>query len=147
MRSLALLLAAAALCAGCASRAANTLPEPRVALIDSRPAGADVELNCHGEVLRGATPIRLPVPPEDDACSLVVSKAGYRPARLRFDAHFVVSRGVPLRLDERHELDAPRVTSPLDVLTFPLQRWADRMQNSLQRTVIADYGVTVALSR
>ena len=135
------------LVAGCATRAANVLPEPRVALLDSIPARADVELTCGGETRHATTPVRVAVPAGDDSCTLVLSKQGFRPVQARFDSHFVITRGRALRADERHELDSSRVTSPADLLTLPLQRWADRVQNALQRKVMADYEITVELSR
>ncbi len=133
--------------AGCATRATNNLPEPRVALLVTIPDGADVELDCRGEVRHTVTPVKLAVPPDGDACSLTLSKVGYETKRVRFDGSFVMATGEPLRVDESHELDVARVTSPLDVLLMPLQRWSDRMQNALQRKVIADYRITVKLQR
>jgi hypothetical protein len=142
-----LALAAALAAAGCAARAANTAPEPRVLLLQSVPDGADVELTCHGEVLRAKTPVRLEVPEENDSCRLELTKDGYRPARARLDRQWVVSRGQPLRMDEHHELDPERVTWPGDVLLFPLQRLGDRLQNAAQRKLIPDYRITIELLR
>ena len=130
---------------GCASRAANTEPEPRVALIRSVPDGADLAISCHDQVRHVMTPAKVAVPPSSDPCSIEIVKQGYRPARARFDASFVVSRGEPLRLDEHHELDAGRVTWPGDVILFPLQRLGDRIQNAIARRQGADYRITIEL--
>ena len=137
----------ALLAAGCASRAANTAPDPRIAVIDSIPRGADIEVTCHGEVRRATTPVRLAVPDDGDYCLMQLSMAGFLPARARFDRSWVVSRGEALRVDEHHELDAARVTWPGDVLLFPLQRLADRVQNAVQRKFVPDYRITIELLR
>ena len=130
---------------GCASRAVNTTPDPRVVLLHSIPDDADVTLNCNGDVQHARTPVRLAVPPGNGFCQLELSKEGYRPARARFDWYFVVTRGEALRSDEHHQLDPARVTSPGDILLFPLQLLGDRIQNAVERKLIPDYRMTIEL--
>ena len=142
MRIAVLFLALAA--AGCASTAVNEPPEPNVVEIVSVPPHATVSLDCGaGTVVKGTTPVRVDVPKYPEVCWMEVGADNYRPLRMKFNRGLVLKEGEQLRVEETHQLD--QSASTLDMLLFPLQNLADRVQNAAARKIRADYRFTVKL--
>lgn len=138
----ALLVAVAA--AGCASTAVSERPEPNVVELWSTPSHASVSLDCgSGTVAQGTTPFRVDVPRYPEKCSIDVVAEGYRPLRMKFDRGMVLKEGLPLREDEHHQLEQSATT--LDMVLFPIQNLADRIQNAAMHTLRADYRLEIKL--
>jgi hypothetical protein len=144
MHKLASALLVAVAAAGCASTAVNERPEPNVVELWSTPSHASVSLDCgSGTVAQGTTPFRVDVPRYPEKCSIDVVAAGYRPLRMKFDRGLVLKEGLPLREDEHHQLDQSATT--LDMVLFPIQNLADRIQNAAMHTLHADYRLEIKL--
>ena len=132
------------LAAGCASQAVNERPEPNVVELWSTPSHAAVSLDCGaGTVEKGTTPLRVDVPRYPERCTIDVVADGYRPLHMRFDRGLVLKEGLPLREEEHHQLEQSATT--LDMVLFPLQNLADRVQNATMRKLRADYRLEVTL--
>jgi hypothetical protein len=54
-----------------------------------------------------------------------------------------LKEGLPLREDEHHQLDQSATT--LDMVLFPIQNLADRIQNAAMHKLHADYRLEVKL--
>lgn len=144
MHKLASALLVAVAAAGCASTAVNERPEPNVVELWSTPSHASVSLDCgSGTVAQGTTPFRVDVPRYPEKCSIDVVAEGYRPLRMKFDRGLVLKEGLPLREDEHHQLEQSATT--LDMVLFPIQNLADRIQNAAMHTLRADYRLEIKL--
>ncbi|MGH9423934.1 MAG: hypothetical protein ACRD3J_28415 [Thermoanaerobaculia bacterium] len=130
--------------AGCASTAVNERPEPNVVELWSVPSHAAVSLDCgSGTIAQGTTPFRVDVPRYPEKCFIDVVAEGYRPLHMKFDRGLVLKEGLPLREDEHHQLDQSATT--LDMVLFPIQNLADRIQNAAMHKLHADYRLEVKL--
>ena len=126
------------LVAGCASQAVNERPEPNVVEVWSTPSHAAVSLDCGaGTIEKGTTPLRVDVPRYPERCTIDLVAEGYRPLHMRFDRGLVLKEGLPLREEEHHQLE--QSASTLDMVLFPLQNLADRIQNAATQKLRADY--------
>jgi hypothetical protein len=129
---------------GCASTAVNERPEPNVVELRSVPVHASVSLDCgSGTVAQGTTPFRVDVPRYPEKCSIDVVAEGYRSLHMKFDRGLVLKEGQQLREDEHHQLDQSATT--LDMVLFPIQNLADRIQNAATHKLHADYRLEVTL--
>ena len=126
------------LVAGCASQAVNERPEPNVVEVWSTPSHASVSLDCGaGTIEKGTTPLRVDVPRYPERCTIDLVAEGYRPLHMRIDRGLVLKEGLPLREEEHHQLE--QSASTLDMVLFPLQNLADRIQNATMQKLRADY--------
>jgi hypothetical protein len=126
------------LAAGCATQAVNERPEPNVVEVWSTPSHASVSLDCGaGTIEKGTTPLRVDVPRYPERCTIDLVAEGYRPLHMRFDRGLVLKEGLPLREEEHHQLE--QSASTLDMVLFPLQNLADRIQNATMQKLHADY--------
>lgn len=139
--SLILMILAAA---GCATTAVNERPEPNVVELWSVPSHASVSLDCgHGTVAQGTTPFRVDVPRYPEKCTIDVAAEGYRTLHMQFNRGLVLQEGKQLREDEHHQLDQSATT--LDMVLFPIQNLADRIQNATSHKLRADYRLELKL--
>jgi hypothetical protein len=144
MHKLASVVLVAFAAAGCASTAVNERPEPNVVELWSTPSHASVSLDCgSGTLAQGTTPFRVDVPRYPEKCSIDVAADGYRPLHMKFDRGLVLKEGLPLREDEHHQLDQNATT--LDMVLFPIQNLADRIQNAATHKLHADYRLELKL--
>ena len=113
-------------------------------IVPSVPLHASVSLDCgSGTVAQGTTPFRVDVPRYPEKCTIDVAAEGYRTLHMQFNRGLVLKEGLQLREEEQHQLDQSATT--LDMILFPIQNLADRIQNAATHKLRADYRLDLKL--